>query len=437
MKDLIIIGAGPGGYEMALAAAKSGLSVLLIEKEEVGGTCLHSGCIPTKAYHRTAYLLKTLKEAIDFGIKAEHGFDFQTNLERKNRIVKELTEGIKFMLKRAGVELIYGEAKLESKTKVAVEGDIYEGKNIVIATGSRPARLPFGDIRNPDIITSKEILSEKTPPKKLVIVGAGVVGIEIATIFNQFGSNVEVIEALDTILPSIDREVSKRLAGYLKQQGIKIHLSARVKDIRGNKVIFTKKDEEHALHFDKLLIAIGRVPNVENIGLDKVGIKYAKKGIAGDENFQTNVPNIYAIGDVTGKMMLAHSATYAGFHVLKHILGETSGIDFSLLPACVFSFPEVATVGLSEEECSDQNPKTYKFQYLANGKARALGEPEGFLKVVTVGGEVRGVHIIGAGASDLIHQAVVLMNKKGTVEELSEMIFAHPTLSETFGHFMR
>lgn len=171
--------------------------------------------------------------------------------------------------------------------------------------------------------------------------------------------------------------------------------------------------------------------------MDKVGIKYAKKGIAVDENFQTNVPNIYAIGDVTGKMMLAHSATYAGFHVLKHILGETSGIDFSLLPACVFSFPEVATVGLSEEECSDQNPKTYKFQYLANGKARALGEPEGFLKVVTVGGEVRGVHIIGAGASDLIHQAVVLMNKKGTVEELSEMIFAHPTLSETFGHFMR
>ncbi|HEY8396139.1 MAG TPA: NAD(P)/FAD-dependent oxidoreductase, partial [Bacilli bacterium] len=282
-----------------------------------------------------------------------------------------------------------------------------------------------------------EILSERSIPKKLVIVGAGVVGIEIASIFHQFGSDVEVIEALDTILPQIDREITRRLAGYLKNQGIKFHLSAKVKDIQGNKVIFSKKDVDYTLNFDKLLIAIGRIPNTENLGLEKLGIEFNKKGIVVNSDFQTNIPNIYAIGDVTGKMMLAHSATYSGYHVLKHILGEKSGIDFSILPSCVFSFPEVATVGLSEEECAEQNPKTYKFQYMANGKAQAMGETEGLLKVVCVEDEIKGVHILGANASDLIHQAVVLMNKKATVEELSEMIFAHPTLSEIFGHFMR
>lgn len=437
MKDLIIIGAGPGGYEMALEAAKNGLSTLLIEKDEVGGTCLHRGCIPTKAYHRTAYLLKSLKNSQEFGIKADFSFDFQANLERKDKVVKGLCEGIKFMLKKAGVELVYGEGRLEGPNRVSVAGEIHEGKNIVIATGSRPARLPFGDIRNPDVITSDGILSEKSIPKKLVIVGAGVVGIEIASIYNQFGSDVEVIEAMDSILPNLDKEISRRLAGFLKNQGIKIHTSAKVRDVKGGKVVFSEKEEEHALSFDKLLLAIGRVPNVENLGLDAVGIEYDRKGIKVDADFRTNIPNIYAIGDVTGKMMLAHAATYAGFHVLKRIQGEESKTDFSLVPSCVFSFPEVATVGLSEEECAGLNPKVYKFQYLANGKARATGETEGFLKAVCVDGEVKGVHIIGAGASDLIHQAAVLMNKKGTVEELADMVFAHPTLSEIFGHFMR
>lgn len=437
MKDLIIIGAGPGGYELALAAAKSGLSAVLIEKDEVGGTCLQRGCIPTKAYYKTASILKETKVFHKFGIFGDFHFDHTKNLERKNEIVKKLAEGIKFMLKKAGVELVYGEAVLESPNSVRVNSEVYKGKYLVIATGSRPARLPFGDIYHPDIITSKEILSERSVPKKLIIVGAGVVGIEIASIFNQFGSDVEVIEAMDSILPQIDKEISKRLTGFLKNQGIKFHLSARVKDISGRKVIFTKKDQEHTLSFDKLLIAIGRVPNLENLGLDELGIKYDKKGIIVNENFQTNIPNIYAIGDVTGKMMLAHSATYSGYHVLKHILDEESNIDFSILPACVFSFPEVATVGLTEAECVDLSPKTYKFLYQANGKAQASGELEGFVKVVSVDGIIKGVHIIGAHASDIIHQAAILLNKKASITDLSEIIFAHPTLSEALGHVMR
>jgi dihydrolipoamide dehydrogenase len=437
MKDLIIIGAGPGGYELALTAAKTGLSVVLIEKDEVGGTCLQRGCIPTKAYYKTAEILKEIKVFSDFGISGDFQFDFSKNLERKNKIVKKLTEGIQFMLKKSGVELVYGEAVLETPNSVRVNGDVYKGKYLVIATGSRPARLPFGDIHHPDIITSTEILAEKSVPKKLVIVGAGVVGIEIASIFNQFGSDVEVIEAMDSILPLIDKEISKRLTGFLKNQGIKLHLSARVKDIIGRKVIFTKKDQEHTLSFEKLLIAIGRIPNLENLGLDELGINYDKKGIIVNKDFQTNLPNIYAIGDVTGKMMLAHSATYSGYHVLRHILEEESNIDFSILPACVFSFPEVATVGLSEYECAQMNPKIYKFYYQANGKAQASGELEGFVKVVSVDNIIKGVHIIGAHASDIIHQAAILLNKNASITDLSEVIFAHPTLSETLGHTMR
>jgi dihydrolipoamide dehydrogenase len=434
MKDLLIIGAGPGGYELALAASKAGLSTILIEKAEVGGTCLHHGCIPTKAYYKTASILKEAKAFSDYGIEGDFRFDFSRTLARKNQIVNDLTTGIKFLLNKGGVELVYGEAVLESANRVRVNDEFYEAKNLVIATGSRAAGLPFLDAANPDIITATEILSEKNPPKKLVIIGGGVIGIEIASIFNLFGSEVEVIEMLDTILPALDREISRRLLAYLKAQGIKFHLSSRVEAVQGRKVLFSNNAGEQTLSFDKLLLAVGRKPNIENLGLEKVGIRYDKTGIIVNENFQTIIPNIYAIGDVTGKMLLAHSATYSGFQVLKHILNEEERIDFSILPSCVFTFPEVASVGLTEEECRELNYRVAKYQFKANGKAQTMGETDGFVKMLIVDNLIKGVHILGPHASDLIHEAVVLLAKQATIDDLHNFIHAHPTLSEVIGH---
>lgn len=437
MKDLIIIGAGPGGYELALEAAKNGLSTVLVEKAEVGGTCLHHGCIPTKTYYKTASLLKEIKNFHEHGITGDFHFDFSKAYNRKNEIVSNLTSGIQFMLKKAGVELVYGEARLESNKKVRVNNDVFTAKYIVIATGSRASTLPFLNFDNPDIISSREMLEEKHIPKKLVIVGGGVIGIEIASIFNYLGAEVEVIEMLDNILPNIDREISKRLLSYLKSQGIKFHLKSRLESVEGHKVFFQEKEKEQMLTFDKLLIAVGRKPNIENLGLEEVGIRFDQKGIIVNDNFQTNIPNIYAIGDVTGKMMLAHSATYSGFQVLKHLLGEEGEIDFSILPTCVFSFPELATVGLTEEEASDLNYQVNKFYFKANGKAQTIGETEGFVKVISVDNIIRGVHILGPHASDLIHEAVILLNKEVTKVEFNNFIHAHPTLSETLGQSLR
>ncbi|NLD26585.1 MAG: FAD-dependent oxidoreductase, partial [Acholeplasmataceae bacterium] len=335
---------------------------------------------------------------------------------------------------KAGVELVYGEAMLESANRIRVNKEFYEGKNIVIATGSRAALLPFLDPSNPDIITSTEILSEKNPPKKLVIIGGGVIGIEIASIFNLFGSEVEVIEMMDSIIPNLDKEISKRLLALLKAQGIKFHLSARVEAVQGKKVTYSDKNGEMTLNFDKLLVAVGRKPNIEKLGLDKVGIRYDKSGIIVNENFQTIIPNIYAIGDVTGKMMLAHSATYSGYQVLKTLLNEEDRIDFSILPSCVFTFPEVATVGLTEEECKELNYRVAKYYFKANGKAQTMGETDGFVKMIIVDDLIKGVHILGPHASDLIHEAVVLIAKKASIDELHNFIHAHPTLSEVIGH---
>ena len=435
MKDLIIIGAGPGGYELAIEAAKKGLSTLLIEEKEVGGTCLHWGCIPTKAYYKTASFLKDLKHREDYGIKGDFDFDFEKTYTRKEEIVKTLTEGIKFLLNKNKVEVVYGYGKIISKNEVIVNNETYQGKNIVIATGSRVANLPLPGFDLDNVINSNDILSLKRLPKKLAVIGGGVVGIEFASIFNQFGCEVEVFELMENILPSIDKEISKRLVSFLKSQGIKFHLKTQIKRIERSEnlsLTFDEKNLEQQLDFDHILVAVGRKPNIENIGLDEVGIAYDKYGIKVNDNYQTNISNIYAIGDVTGKMMLAHSATYSGYHVLKHLLNEESLINFKIIPSCVFTFPEVATVGLSEEDCLNQDYQVSKFYFKANGKALTINETDGFVKVISINRKIVGVHIIGPHASDLIHEPASLMNKAITIDELQDFIHAHPTLSEAF-----
>ncbi|MGD9604705.1 MAG: dihydrolipoyl dehydrogenase [Bacilli bacterium] len=440
MKDLIIIGAGPGGYELALEAASHGLEVTLIEEDALGGTCLNYGCIPTKSFFHVAKLIKDLKESENLGFSHQPSWDYEKTLNRKNEIVSQLVAGIKFLLEKAKVEIIIGHGTLISHHEVQVGNNIYEAKSIVIATGSSSAKLPLPGFDLPQVLTSLEMLDINYIPKKLAIVGGGVIGIEFASIFKLFGSEVEVFEALDTILPPSDREISKRLLSYLKQMGIKFHLKTMVSKIEKNNQLmlcYREKEQDYQMEVDTVLVAVGRKPNIKQIGLENVGIDFDRFGIKVNQHFQTNISNIYAIGDVTGKMMLAHSATYSGFQVLKHLLQQHDQIDFSILPSCVFTFPEVAQVGVTEEEAQTTNYQVYKSYFRANGKALTIGETDGFIKIIVIDNIIKGVHILGPHASDLISEAVALINKKTSVTELRNFIHPHPTLGEIFSQAIR
>ena len=433
IRDLIIIGAGPGGYELALAASKRGLSTLLIEEKSVGGTCLHHGCIPTKTYYHSAKLLRDLKSFNDFGIYGDFEFSFSKAKEKKNEVVQNLYNGINFQLKNQKVQIIYGRAKLISKNEVMVNDEVHNANYIVIATGSTSINLNLPGFDNKNVLTSTELLDINEVPKNLVVIGGGVIGIELASIFNYFGSKVEVIEAMDRILPLIDKEVAKRLAAYLKNLGIKINTSSSVVGIEENKVYYNSKGQISFAPYDKVLVAVGRRANVNDLGLAEVGIIYSKKGIDVDNNYKTNIDNIYAIGDVTGKLMLAHTATYSGYKVLSDILGEKKEIDFNLVPNCIFTFPEVASIGITEDEAKGVDYKVNKFLFKANGKAHTIGDSDGFVKIISYNNKILGVHILGPSASDIIHEAAILMNSNLSIEEAKKIIFAHPTLSEALG----
>ncbi len=429
MKDLIIIGAGPGGYELALKAAKKGLDVLLIEKSKLGGVCLQDGCIPTKTLYRVASVINESTKYESLGIKNNPlQIDYLKVLERKENVTKTLEEGIKFSLEKAKVELIYGEGKLLTSNKVSVDNKIYEGKYIVIATGSSPIMIPGF----PEAIDSTALLNKNTIPEKLAIVGGGVIGIEMAGIFSALGSKVTVIEFMDRIIPLADKELSKRLLAYLKSQGIMFYLNSKAKAFADGKVLIDVKGEDVTISVDTVLVSVGRKPNVLNLGLEALGLNFTNKGISVNNNFQTNIPNIYAIGDVNAKMMLAHVATYQGYHVLNHILGEKNEIRFDIIPNCVFSFPELAWVGLTEEELESGTYSSYKSLYRANGKAHALNETDGFVKILVQNERIIGVHMIGYQATTLIQEMSSLMNLEITQSKFINIIHAHPTLNEIF-----
>lgn len=431
MKDIIIIGAGPGGYELAVKAALEGLSVLLIEKDKLGGTCLQRGCIPTKSYYHSAAVLREIAKATDYGINGNFNFNFEKTFLRKEKIVVDLTQGISFLLKKNKVEVMYGQARLKSANEVVVNDTVYRSRYIILATGSKPILFP--PFNTPSVITSDTLLALREIPKKLAIIGGGVIGIEFASIFNAFGCAVEVFELADSILPMFDKEISRRLQAYIKSQGIIVHTGARVIGVEDKgKIYYRVNNEEKQTSADKILVSVGRAPNVEELGLEETGIIFDNKGIRVNGNFQTNIKNIYAIGDVTGKMMLAHSATYSGYHALNHILNRKSPIDFNILPSCVFTFPEVAMVGLTETECAKHDYEVYKAYFRTVGKAITINAPDGFIKIILSNKEIVGVHIIGPNASDLIHEAVILMNKKIPLDQFVNFIHAHPTLSEVY-----
>lgn len=444
-KDLIVLGAGPGGYAAAIRAAQLGAKVAVVEKQHFGGVCLNKGCIPTKALYRNAELLENLKHMDKFGINIDsYKLDFTKVQERKKEIVKTLVSGIEQLLKGNGVEIINGEGTLKDKNTIIVKTDEGEkkvtAKNIIIATGSKVFIPPIPGVKNEGVIGSDEILEIQEVPEKLTIIGGGVIGMEFACIFGAMGSEITVIEALPNILMQMDKDISKRLTVLLKKKGIKIYPATKVTGIEksGNKLIVKGegKKGELKIESDTVLVSTGRAPYLEGLNLDNIGIEYTRKGINVDEIFKTNMDNIYAIGDVNGKSMLAHAATAQGVFVVERLFGNNKEEFKSVIPGCVFTFPEIAGVGSTETELKEKNIEYNigKFMFGANGKALSLGETDGFIKVISEKETDRiiGVHIMGPHASDLIHEAEIVVTNKLTIDDVKNTVHAHPTLGEVF-----
>ncbi len=443
MRDLVIIGAGPGGFDTAIYAKEQGLDVVLIEKHKVGGTCLNYGCIPTKALYHNALSIKNMQELSVFGINVDrYEIDYGQIKARKEKIVSSQVGNILTTLKKLKVDLIEGEATILSKNEVVVNGETIETKNIIIATGSSSKKIAFPGDDFEIIHDSTDVLSLAIFPKKMVIVGAGVIGSEIATIFNNFESEITLVEYEEEILPPLDKDIKKRARNLYKRQGIKIYTKSAFKAVekRDGKyfAIIESKGKTIEVETDYILLSTGRVPNFGNLPLDKLNIEYSKQGITVNNNFQTSIPNIYAIGDVTGLLMLAHKATYDGYKAVSHLLGNPMKINFNLVPSVVFSFPEIASVGITEQAMAGTNYRINKYLFKTNAKAECANETAGFVKmIVDENNLLVGCHIIGAHASDLIHEVTAIMYKKIDINEYKNIIHAHPTISEAVGECIK
>ncbi|MCB2298367.1 dihydrolipoyl dehydrogenase [Clostridium tagluense] len=440
MKDIIVIGGGPGGYVAAIRAAQLGAKVCLIEKESLGGTCLNRGCIPTKTIYRTAELLNNLSHIEDFGISVSNPeIDVNKIQERKRNIIKTLVTGIETLLKGNNIEFIKGEASLVDKNTVVVstkdEEMTIEAKSIIIATGSKSEIPLIEGVNNKKIITSTELLDFDHIPKSLVIIGGGVIGMEFASIFNAMGSKVTVIVARDSILYDIDKDISKRYVVMSKKAGIEILTNTKVMSFSGEEEVIIKcqgKKGEFEVKGEQVLLAKGRNPNYEGINVEKLGIEIYKKGIKVDENYETSLKGVYAIGDVNGISLLAHAASHQGVVTAEGIILNKT-CHKSVIPYCIFTFPEIAVVGITEEEAKNSglSYKKNKFLFGANGKALALGEGEGLVKVISdENNKILGVHILGPHASDLILEGTIMVEKGMRVSDLKEVVHSHPTLGE-------
>ena len=446
---IIIIGAGPGGYETALLAAKRGVEVILIEAGPVGGTCLNEGCIPTKAFCKNAEVLDGLREAAAFGVTdLSYGFDFKTVVDRKNAVVEQLRGGVEGLLGHKLITLVSGKASFKDEHIVVVDSVEYTADYIIIATGSVSASLPIPGADLPGILTSKEILDIEQIPQRLCVIGGGVIGLEFASIFRSFGSEVTVLEYCKDILPRFDTDLAKRLKQSLGKRGIDIQTQAQVTSIsesEGNYTVsFTRKGKEEAVVADKVLMAVGRRANLDSMNYAEIGLECTRRGIAVNDNMQTNLPHIYAIGDINGLMMLAHAATFQGIVALDHIMGVENNIDLSVMPAAVFTSPEAASVGMTEDECKEKGipVKCLKSFFRANGKAVTMGETDGFCKIVTAAepkdgqdspyaaGRILGCHLFGPHASDIVQEACAMITNKTTIENFRRIIHTHPTLTE-------
>lgn len=442
--DVVIIGGGPGGYVAAIKAAHLGLKAVLVEKDKLGGVCLNRGCIPTKALVSTAELLNHLQRAGEFGIQVkDYSIDFPAIMKRKDLITRRLSSGVEQLMKANQVRVARGEGQIIEPGKVEItdtagQKEVIKTKNIIIATGSKVMKLPIPGIENEGVITSDEALSLSELPSKMLIIGGGVVGIEFAGIFKALGVEVTVVEMLPRILLPIDEEIAYRLTQILKRKGIEILTGCKVQGIKKNhqnlEVLVSTSEGEKRLEIEKVLLAAGRVPELGNIDVQRLGIELEKGAIKVDEKMRTNIPGIYAVGDVVSKIMLAHVASREGIVAIENISGKEVLMDYKVVPNCVFSMPEVASVGLTEEEARKENNniKVSKFPFMANGKALGMGETEGMVKIIADAdtSELLGLHILGVHASDLIAEGTLALSMEATAFEIVNTIHAHPTLAE-------
>lgn len=423
--DIIIIGSGPGGYELAANAVKRNLSTVIIERDQLGGTCLNRGCIPTKALCRSAEVADLVRNASSFGVEVnEFSLSYAKAVNRKDAIVEQLRQGVSMLLN--GATVIKGEAKFTGENVVEVNGESYTAPRIVIATGSKPAMLPIPGAEL--AMTSDDVLSLEQLPESICVIGGGVIGVELASILSSFGVKVTIVEYCSEILPNFDKEIAKRLRTALSRRGIKVVVSASVTAIReGMEVDYESKGKTVTLNVDAVLMAVGRRPVIPE-GVVELGVKTGRRGIEVNERYETSIPGIYAIGDVNGECMLAHAATAQG----ERILG--SEVDVTVVPAAVFTVPECSMVGLTEEQCREQGIDyiASKSMFRANGKALAMGEVDGLVKLIVdkESRKILGCHICGPHAADIVQEIALAISSQLTVDAVANTIHAHPTLGE-------
>ena len=447
--DLIIIGAGPGGYRAAEYAAKNGLQVVIAEAEEVGGTCLNCGCIPTKTFCHHAALIDELRDTESTGLKnLNFEVDFPAIATRKQQVVEQLRTGVETLLSQPGITLVRGKAQFKDDHTVIIGEEEYTAPNIIIATGSEAALPPFLTslpLGGSGVGFSTDLLNIDHVPEHLCIIGAGVIGMEFASAFSSFGSRVTVIEFLKECLPPMDSDLAKRLRKTMEKRDVEFFMQSAVKQIDGHTVIFERKGKEQTVEADTILIATGRRPRTEGLNLVAAGIECTPKGaIPVDENFRiirSSLPPIggtegglYAIGDVNGLQMLAHAATFQGIRAVNDILGKKDDIDFTAMPAAVFTNPEMAGVGPTEDQLKEQTDGNYicrKAYYRANGKALAMDATDGLLKLLAdADGKIVACHVLGAHAADIVQEVTALIHSRATLDNLADIIHIHPTLSE-------
>jgi dihydrolipoamide dehydrogenase len=442
--DLIIIGSGPGGYVTAIRAAQLGMKVAIVERELLGGICLNWGCIPTKALLKSGEVYEQLDHLADYGLSVEkRGFDFDAVVKRSRKVSAQLNAGVTFLMKKHKVEVVMGAAKLvkgQGAPTVVVGDRKLTAKNVIIATGARARTIPAVGLE-PDgerVWTYREALVPKSIPKTLIVIGSGAIGIEFASFFRALGSDVTVIEALPRILPVEDEEVSKAAHKAFEKRGLKFRVPANVKKLTKTKsgvaVEIEVGGKTESLEADVAIVAVGIVGNVEDLGLEELGVKVDRTHIVTDKHGATGVAGLYAIGDVAGPPWLAHKASHEGVHCVEHIAGlKPTNVD-SPIPGCTYSTPQIASVGLTEAQAKEQGrePKVGRFPFRVNGKAIAAGETEGFVKTVFDGrtGALIGAHMIGAEVTEMIQGFMLAMTLEATEAELQAAVFPHPTMSE-------
>ncbi|TDO04751.1 dihydrolipoyl dehydrogenase [Sunxiuqinia elliptica] len=439
--DIAILGGGPAGYVAAERAGAKGMRVILFDKRALGGVCLNEGCIPTKTLLNSAKVLENAKEASKYGVQLEGSImaDFGKIMKRKDKVVRKLVAGVKAKMKHAKAEVVMAEAVVKEKRgdviTLVADGNEYQATRLLVCSGSEAAVPPIPGLDSSNVLTNREILQLKTLPKSLVIIGGGVIGSEFADFFNAMGTKVTVIEMLPEILTGVDEDIAAFVRKEFTQRGIDYHLSAKVTELKGKEVFFEKDGELQSITGDEVLLSVGRRPNVAGVGLENIGVEFTPKGIKIDENCRTNIPNVYAAGDVTGFSLLAHTASREAEVAVNHMLGRKDVMRYQAIPGVVYTHPEIAGVGLTESAAkakgieveTRQLPMAYAGRFLAENEGK-----DGFCKVI-VGKkykEILGIHMVGGACSEMVWGACALIEAQFRVQDVEEVVFPHPTVSE-------